>query len=96
MEVTRDRMTFQMPRSFCAASILVPNFGSHPVRAADLCKAEKAELPVTLSGMRPIIDAKINGQEIKFIVDSGAVYSIISSATAAQFNLKLHPAPNGR
>jgi tetratricopeptide (TPR) repeat protein/predicted aspartyl protease len=86
-------MTFQMPRGFCAAMILVLSLGNHSVRAANVCKAEKAELPVTLSGMRPTIDAKINGQETKFIVDSGAFYSMISSATAAQFNLKLHPAP---
>ncbi|HEY2676321.1 MAG TPA: aspartyl protease family protein [Steroidobacteraceae bacterium] len=45
--------------------------------------------------MRPRIDAKINGQDARFLVDSGAAFSVISSATAAQFNLRLQDAPYG-
>ena len=33
--------------------------------------------------------------EAQFLLDSGAWYSMISSATAAQFNLRLSPAPFG-
>ncbi len=48
-----------------------------------------------MMGLRPTLTAKINGAEAKFLLDSGAWYSMISSATAAQFNLKLSPAPGG-
>ncbi len=66
-----------------------------PAHAAADCKAEKLELPVTLSGMRALVDAKINGREARFIFDSGAFYSTISAATATQFGLKLSNAPSG-
>ncbi|HEY4971592.1 MAG TPA: retropepsin-like aspartic protease, partial [Steroidobacteraceae bacterium] len=45
--------------------------------------------------MRPTIMAKINGADAQFALDSGAFYSMISSATAAQFQLRLRPAPYG-
>ena len=54
-----------------------------------------AELPVTMAGYRPLIIAKINNQEAQFVLDSGAFYSMISTATAAEFNLKLKRAPFG-
>jgi hypothetical protein len=46
--------------------------------AAAGCKLEKvAELPVTMSGLRPMVHAMINGNDALFIADSGAstVYS---------------------
>lgn len=54
-----------------------------------------AQLPVTMSGMRPLVHAKINGQDALFIADSGAFYSSLTPAGAAQFNLHLTPAPFG-
>jgi tetratricopeptide (TPR) repeat protein len=42
-----------------------------------------------------MITAKINNQETRFVLDSGAFYSMMSTATAAEFNLRLKPAPNG-
>ncbi|MHB8721036.1 MAG: aspartyl protease family protein [Steroidobacteraceae bacterium] len=53
------------------------------------------ELPITMSGMRPTFTAKINGADARFALDSGAFYSIISSATAAQFQLRPRPGPYG-
>jgi len=44
---------------------------------------------------RPMITAKINNQETRFVLDSGAFYSMMSTATAAEFNLKLKAAPYG-
>jgi len=44
-------------------------------------------------GLRPLVSAKINGAEALFIADSGAFYSLITPAAAAQFKLKLGPAP---
>src|SRR6266853_324133 len=63
---------------------------------ADGCKLEQlAELAVTMSGLRPMVATKINGADALFIADSGAFFSIITAASAAQFKLKLRPAPFG-
>ena len=64
-----------------------------PVFAAG-CKIGKiAELPVTMNGLRPMVTAKINGAEAKFIADSGAFFSLIAPASAAEFKLRTRPAP---
>lgn len=52
-----------------------------------------AELPVTMNGMRPTISAKINGEDARFIVDSGAFFSLITAPGAAQYKLSTEPAP---
>jgi tetratricopeptide (TPR) repeat protein len=61
--------------------------------AAGCTLGRLAELPVTMNGLRPMINAKINGENALFIVDSGAFYSFLSPAAAAQFKLRLEPAP---
>ncbi len=66
------------------------------VLASQTCTLGKvAQLPVTMAGYRPLITAKINNQEARFVLDSGAFYSLISTATAAESNLKLTAAPYG-
>jgi tetratricopeptide (TPR) repeat protein/predicted aspartyl protease len=62
--------------------------------AASGCKAAKVDLPVTVSEMRALVSAKINGESTRFVLDSGAFFSMISSATASQFKLRLRPAPD--
>jgi len=47
------------------------------------------ELPITMSGLRPLIAAQVNGKDAKFLLDSGAAYSLMSTAEAANLNLKL-------
>jgi predicted aspartyl protease/tetratricopeptide (TPR) repeat protein len=65
-----------------------------PAHAA--CKMSKmAELPVIMVGPHPLTDAKINDKPVRFIVDSGAVYSMISSASATELGLKIKDAPYG-
>ena len=54
-----------------------------------------AEMPVTMAGTRPLIQAKINGADATFLADSGAFFSIISTAGALQYGLELHAAPYG-
>lgn len=68
--------------------------GAAPSPPASKCQASLiAELPVTMVGRRPMIDAKFGDKTARFIVDSGAFYSTISSASAAEFGLKVAPAP---
>lgn len=54
-----------------------------------------AELPVTMVGMAPVIDAKFNGQPVRLEADSGAFFSMISAASAEQNHLPREPAPMG-
>ncbi|WP_114228489.1 MULTISPECIES: aspartyl protease family protein [Sphingomonas] len=51
------------------------------------------ELPVTMSGSRALVSAKIDGREARFILDSGAFFSTLSPATAQTYNLKLSNLP---
>ena len=48
-----------------------------------------------MTAMRPLIIAKINNIEVQFVADSGAFYSMMSAASAAQFNLPHRFAPFG-
>jgi tetratricopeptide (TPR) repeat protein/predicted aspartyl protease len=60
------------------------------------CKIAKiAELPVTMVNMHPMVTAQINGADAQFIADSGAFYSMLSPAAAAEFKLITYPAPFG-
>jgi tetratricopeptide (TPR) repeat protein len=64
-----------------------------PVMGA--CALKVAELPVTMNGMRPMVHAQINGSDALFIADSGAFYSSLTPAAAAQYKLRLSAAPFG-
>lgn len=51
-------------------------------------------LPVTIGGsFKPMADVQINGHDAMLLIDSGAFYSILSPATAAEFGLRLGPVP---
>jgi tetratricopeptide (TPR) repeat protein/predicted aspartyl protease len=45
------------------------------------------EFPITMVDLRPQMTAKINGTDVRLMVDSGAFFSIISPASAAELNL---------
>lgn len=60
------------------------------------CKVSRiAELPITMQGMRAIVDTTINGKPAPFILDSGAFFSTIPPAVAKALNLREEPAPPG-
>ncbi len=62
--------------------------------AVAACKVAKiVDLPVTLVGRRAMIEAKFGAHDTRFIVDSGAGYSTLSRASAAEFGLSSEPAP---
>jgi len=77
-------------------ALAVVALAASPLPLFGECKLLKfAEFPVTMTGLRPIVNAKINGTEVRFLIDSGAFFSILSPAAAAQLGLRLHPAPFG-
>jgi tetratricopeptide (TPR) repeat protein len=53
------------------------------------------EFPIAMTNLRPLMTAKVNGTEVHFLVDSGAFFSIISPASAAELKLATYPAPFG-
>jgi tetratricopeptide (TPR) repeat protein/predicted aspartyl protease len=53
------------------------------------------EFPITMVDLRPQMTAKINGTDVRLTVDTGAFYSFISPASAAELNLSTRPAPFG-
>jgi len=54
-----------------------------------------AALPVTMRGVRPLVSAKINGQDVEFSLSSGSDYSMITKATAEKLNLPRDMLPLG-
>ncbi len=78
-----------------AGALLAAVALSFPVLAVAACKMEGlAQIPVTMQGAKPLIAAKINGRDVKFMVDSGAFYSVLSPASAEAFNLPRQLAPD--
>jgi tetratricopeptide (TPR) repeat protein len=74
-------------------SLAILFLSASPYSVVARCKLSKAELPVTMSGSQPLISAKINGEDALFVADSGAFFSMISEPSAAQYKLRLSPAP---
>jgi tetratricopeptide (TPR) repeat protein len=67
-------------------------FSASAAVAADRCVLKSfAELPVTMEDLHPIVTAKINGVDARFVADSGAFYSMLSPAAAAEFKLPTRP-----
>ena len=75
-----------------AATAVLLLWAAAPPLYAKGCKLVRiAELPVTMSGMRPMVHASINGTDAQFIADSGAYFSTLAPAAAAAFKLHLQP-----
>jgi gag-polyprotein putative aspartyl protease len=49
------------------------------------------ELPVTMSGLRPTVHAKINGTDAVFVLDDGWAYHQLTRAAVAQYKLDVKP-----
>jgi tetratricopeptide (TPR) repeat protein/predicted aspartyl protease len=60
------------------------------------CTMAMSELPITIApGNRAMLSTKINGEDARFILDSGAFFSMMPMAVATQFHLPLRYAPMG-
>jgi hypothetical protein len=93
--VTRERRLLRAGFTAGVCTILVAAL--HPaVAVAASCKLAKlAEFPVTMTGPRALTTARFNGVEQKLAIDSGAFYSLISGASAAELKLKTVSLPFG-
>lgn len=59
-----------------------------PSASIAICRRSAADLPVTVQDTRPVVGAKINGQDAKLLIDSGSYLSSISSSAAEQYKLQ--------
>ncbi|KQO58810.1 hypothetical protein ASF14_02550 [Sphingomonas sp. Leaf257] len=63
---------------------------------AETCKVgQMAAIPVTMQGLRPVVETRINGKPAPFILDSGAFFSNISPPVARELGLPEQPLPFG-
>ena len=69
-------------------------WGAAPAFAAAACSLKQiAEIPVTMSGLRPLVSVKINGHDAKLVADTGSFFSMLGPGSAASFGLKKEPPP---
>lgn len=81
-------------RRHCVA-FLVACLLAGSVHAADGCKLlVVADLPVTMEGLQPVVAAKINDADVRFVLDSGAYYSALTETAALQYKLPMHSDPS--
>jgi tetratricopeptide (TPR) repeat protein/predicted aspartyl protease len=81
-------------KAFSIALALVLSATLLPRSAWPKCDLKLVELPVTMSGLRPLVTARINDADVTFVADSGAFFSMITPAAAEQLKLRLRPAPD--
>ena len=81
------------PRSAARMLLLAfTAFAAPAVVSAGSCKLGKIiELPVTMSGMRPVTTVQINDSSAALLVDSGAEFSMMSAPSAASLHLSAYP-----
>lgn len=63
--------------------------------AAECKLMELLKLPVTMYGEQPIVQAKIRGEDVTFLIDSGAFYSELTADSVARWKLRTRPMPFG-
>lgn len=85
MSCQAARLRFQTLVLVCAAALAALGV-SLPARAK--CQLDQiAELPVTISGRRALVDVTIDGQPTRMVIDSGASYSLLSGSAVEQLKL---------
>ena len=80
-------------RTLAAVCAAIMALGVGGQALADCKLSRLAELPVTMRGHEPLITLNVNGQDARFIVDTGASWSTMSPGFAAKYGLSLGPAP---
>ncbi|MBS0254264.1 MAG: retroviral-like aspartic protease family protein [Proteobacteria bacterium] len=64
-------------------------------RAESCQMASYGKFPIEMVGTRALTTLKVNGQDARFIVDTGGFFSMMPRAMAAGMGLQMDPAPNG-
>ncbi len=78
-----------------AVLALIVSAALAPARVEAGCALEKlAELPVTMVGDLPIVSGEVNGVPMRFVVQSGDFFNLLSSEKAAELGLKPGSVPD--
>ncbi|MCF8205773.1 MAG: retroviral-like aspartic protease family protein [Methylotenera sp.] len=80
-------------RTITAAAAFVLALGTFSSAWA-ACRLGHLEMPVRIVNQRPVTVLKLNGADVTMLVDSGAFFSLLQPATAAQLGLKLMRMPD--
>ena len=81
-----------MGRGYLAVALALGLLVAGPVSAA--CQLQKyVELPVTIENGGAVVAAKLNGQDARLTVDTGAFFSMLTPSAAAKFGLRTDPLP---
>jgi hypothetical protein len=73
------------------AALAVAWLAAAPAAEAAACHLAMTDIPVTMHGTRPLLDAKIDGHDMRLLADSGASISLLSPETAKTLGLFLRP-----
>ena len=84
-----------LPWKALAASALLAFGLQCPAIVQAKCELKVIELPVKMVGNRAIATVGINGTQVPLMVDSGAFFSFLTEAAAAQLKLHLRSLPEG-
>jgi len=77
--------------SIVAAALLGAAALSAASAASAACQLKvTSELHLVMEGNRPLVDGKVNGQPVRFLVDLGATSSSLSPAGAERLGIKAH------
>ena len=93
MEHTSFARRWRHAFALVACALLLPAAAQAAAKAA--CTIETAELPIKMVGTRAIATVVINGTNVPLMVDSGAFYSMLTDAAAAQLKLDVGSMPRG-
>lgn len=66
-----------------------------PAAAAACTLGKLTELPVTMEGLVPIVPAKVDGADMRLIVDSGSFFSLLTPQAAGRTGLHVGSLPEG-
>lgn len=79
--------------SFCVALICAMSFATSVQAAAQCSLQEYGSLQVEMLGQQPTTTVKINGTDTRFMLDTGAFYSMMSTASAQALGLHTRALP---
>ncbi|MGZ3275827.1 MAG: aspartyl protease family protein, partial [Caulobacteraceae bacterium] len=77
-----------MPVRFVSALACAAALSGVALPAAAACQLKAFPIPVTMRGLRPLVTAKVNGQEAHFVLDSGSGINALNGKLAASLKLK--------
>jgi tetratricopeptide (TPR) repeat protein/predicted aspartyl protease len=78
-----------------AAAAVIGSALAGPAAAANCQMVKILEVPVTMQGLQPTVPAAVNGHETRFMIDTGAFFSVMTTEAAERFALKKSVAPFG-